>query len=544
MFHAGVMKRSALLLTIVALSACGPEPAVPEAELGEVCGAEGPFRVLELEPDEVINYGRPQRLADRIYYTVYKRGVTEPGSTFPELIDPTIWATGPCGESPVKVATGVVGLGQFDVWPDVPLGCDDATGQIVALDPAGVAAPHDIFPHAPADGSCGLQRTPHGLISIEPHDDDFGAVVLHPYPADPRSETSTPVVLLDPIRLRPAHEASGSADVFGAFDEFVLALTPDDAMVRVDLADRTVTTLREHVWAFTASLSTGRYVLWQDATITAADDTRAPEGKIYLRDQADGSDAFLHETSLSHSIFPLIWAEQGHVELGLGSINRDPKRVFFLPELDSVDVPADLFLNARIDAERWIGGSLWDDKFSLVNLRTGETRPLFPRDAELVDRDDDALIVAEVPGCCDESTYRGEGPLWRVPFDGSEPQMIAERVTDKVRRLADGRYVTARDVDDQWIGTIALIDPDTRTEVQIDDHVFSFSLHTFRFADDGLLTYAVSDGERSGVYVAKLPPGGASARSHVSRPGREWFDRDLARGRSPAPARRPRPTAE
>lgn len=100
--------------------------------------------------------------------------------------------------------------------------------------------------------------------------------------------------------------------------------------------------------------------------------------------------------------------------------------------------------------------------------------------------------------------------------------------------------MTARDLDDQWVGTIALIDPETRTEVQIDDHVFSFSLHTFRFADDGLLTYAVRDGERSGVYVAKLPPGGASARSHVSLPGRERHDRDLARDaydRSPARAR-------
>lgn len=526
------MKRRSLLVALVVslLPACGPEPPAPEAELGEVCGSASPFRVLELEQDEVINYGTPQRIADRIYYTVYKRGETDPGSAFPELIDPTIWATGPCGESPVRVANGVVSISTFEIWPSVPLGCEKATDQIVALDPAGVETPHVIFPHAPPEGTCGLNRTAYGLISIESHDEEFGTLLLHPYPADPHTETSTPVVLLDSIRLRATREGGSRNDVLAIFDDFVLAVTPDDALVRIDLVDGAVSLLQEHVSMFDASWSSGRYVLWQDATATAGDDPRVPEGKIFLRDQADGSDVLLHETSLAYSIFPMSLAELGIVQLGLGYFNRDPKRVFFLPELDFVDVPAELFLNAQIDEDRWIGGPLGGSSYNLINLRTGESRPLFSRGAEHVYLDADALEVAELPGCCDEETYRAEGPLWRLPLDGSEPQLLANRVTHKVRHLDDGRFVSPLDLDEQWIGTLALIDPDTQSEMRIDQQVFSFSMHTFRVEDEGLLTYSVSDGERSGVYLAKLPPNvQAPTRAHVLRSGLNWLSPDMAR---------------
>lgn len=77
--------------------------------------------------------------------------------------------------------------------------------------------------------------------------------------------------------------------------------------------------------------------------------------------------------------------------------------------------------------------------------------------------------------------------------------------------MADGRYFGPSDVDDRWLSSLTLVDPVTRTELAIDDHVFLNSVGRRPPDDDGLVTYSVSDGERSGIYLARLPPTDRSA---------------------------------
>lgn len=512
------------------LVACGPD-AVVEAELGEVCGAPSPFRVLKLEPDEVLMTDRPLRVLDRVFYLVKQRGEDEPGATLPAIAGTTVWATGPCGESPVLVATGIESIFTQEVWPDVVLGCEEVTGSVVALDPAGVKAPHVVFPEIPHTYGCGLRWTPYGVLSVEERDAEQGALRLHPYPADPRTETAAPVVLLDPIRLGPSHK-SGTfifGDVLRSFEEFVLALTPDDTLVRVELADGSVSTLRENVAAIEASRE-GHYVLMQDATITR-DDPNYPEGEVFLRDLDEGSDPFLHETAIAYNPFSMNWADEGLVLLGLGNIfTSDLQRAFFLPGLEHADVPADLFINAKLDEDHWLGGSLWDSHYAVFDLRKGDRRSLFTRDADVVHRDADALELLELPQCCVDGNFRDEGPVWRVPIDGGAPQRLARRATRRMSRLDDGRFVSPMDLDARWLGPLMLIEPGSDTEQRVDERVFAFSIDPSRVKDEGIVSYSVSDGERSGVYLARLPPSERSRAAPVPQARVETLVVDVMQG--------------
>lgn len=484
---------------------CGPD-TVAEAELDEVCGEPSPFRVLELEPDEQLRYARPLRVGDRVLYLISTIAAPIGSNKYPETTATKVMATGPCGESPVQLATGIQSIFTIEAWPDVVLGCEEETGDVVVLDPSGLAEPHVVFSDVPHTLGCGLRWTPHGVLSVDDHGDETGALLLHPYPADPRAETASPVVLLDPVSIKPTGRGGTSliANSIRAYDEFVIALTPDGTVVRVELADGEVTTLATDVLALDASRG-GQHVIWQDATVTEPD-SNFPAGKIFYRDLSVDSASLLVEAPLELSIFPMQWADQGLIQIGLGYINKEPKRLFLLPNLASVDVDAELFLNARVDDERWIGGSMAGSDYNLIDLKKGETRRLFPRPGRVKRFDGEVLDLFEAESCCIQGSPRDEGPMWRVPIDGSPSERQATRVTQFVQFLSDGRLISPVSVDSNWQSDLVLIEPETQEELRVDARVFAASLDTSRAEDEGIVTYSVSDGERSGVYLAKLAP--------------------------------------
>ena len=478
-----------------------------------MCGQEGPFRVLELAADQQLVHGSPLRIGDRLVFVVHR---VEPGdgvATFPNIRDPEVWSTGLCGESPVKLADGSSDVFTIDQWPDVLLACMQETGEIVSLDPLGVAEPHLVFAGVPDVFGCALRWTDHGMLSVVPHDEDFGALMLSPYPEDPRTQTAEPETLLDPVRITPTN-VGGSGIVAHSIRTFagsVLALDAEDALVRVELANRSVMTLREEVRAIEASRD-GRYLLWQDLGITGGKET-FPEGQIFLRDLTSGGDALLGETSLQYSIWALWYAEHGIVQLARSFLGDEPKKIFFLPGLESIEVPSDLFLNTRLEDGRWVGGSSFESYYDLIDLKAGSSERLFPRPVQIAGFEDGGLVVFEAKRCCIDGHPHDEGPLWRVPYDGS-PKKLGERATRFTQKLADGRFLSPVGIGSDWLGTLIVTDPSTREERRIDDRVGARSLGTRWGAEDGLISYSVSDGERSGVYVARLPQyarGGAFA---------------------------------
>lgn len=515
-----------LFACLLLLGGCGPEETLEPAELDEVCGTSGPFRVLALAPDERL-WDWPIQVGDRVLYLVGQFGTFAPDDPSIPLLGTTVWSTGPCGESPVQLATGIDRIFMVDAWPDVPLGCTRETGDVVSLDPTGARPPHVVFPDVPGTFDCGLRWTKHGLLSVTEHDEELGALELHPYPTDPYSETATPVTLLDPIQI--SHKNRSGPGFIGwvlqSYEDFALALTADDTLVRVDLADRTVTELRAGVGMFDASRE-GNYVLWQDPIDDLAKDEPYPVGAVSLRDMTTGTDTPIAETSLRYSIVPARWADEGALQLALGSLNPGgPTRIFRLPGLESIDIGGQAFLLGSIGPDRWLSTTFRAPGIDVIDLQKRERRPLFDR-GTVVRIQSDVALMLDVRQCCVDGSPRDEGPVWRLPLDFSPPQRVARRATRYFSVLKDGRIVTPLAIDTQMIGTLAIVDPDTQEERQIDDRVFAPLLDT---STDNVLRYSVADGARSGVYLVRLPAR-ESPRRAPRGPSREpaitveWID--------------------
>ncbi|MCY1067749.1 hypothetical protein OV090_23595 [Nannocystis sp. RBIL2] len=518
---------------IVLGMACGPDPIAQE-ELEEVCGEDGPFRVLEIDPDQQLS-SWPLRVGDRRVFMVNRAAQDGVGS-FPEVIDSQVWSTGLCGESPVQLADDLDQVFTIDRWPDVLLACKMATGEIFEVDPSGERAPHLVFTGDVERYGCALRWTDHGLLSVVGHGEDFGALMLSPYPDDPRTQTSAPVAVLDPVRITSTGRGGSNivANSIRAFADSVLAIDGEDALVRVDLADRSVTTLQTGVREIEASRD-GRYVMWQDMMVTREGD-RALEGKVFLRELPDGQDELLGETALQYTMLALGYTQAGMVQLEFERSAQ--KKLFFLPGLQSMEVPTDLFFNGKLEDGRWLGGSMFDNFFELFDLQAGTKKRLFPRPTDLAWFEPDGLVVFETTKrCCVDGDMRDEGPLWRVPFDG-EAKQIAPRGSRLTQPLPDGRSVGPVDVGEDWLGMLVVNDASTGEERRVDDHVAGHSLSTNWFEDEGLITYSVSDGERSGVYLARLPQ---QARSGVvKRTVREGFADDFVRRPDETPMAVPR----
>jgi hypothetical protein len=90
---------------------------------------------------------------------------------------------------------------------------------------------------------------------------------------------------------------------------------------------------------------------------------------------------------------------------------------------------------------------------------------------------------------------------------------LAHRATAFHDWLSDGRLLTPVGVDERWLGELAIVDPETLEERRIDTRVAALSgveladvpkgQPTRRVVDDDTIVYAVSDGERTGVWLAR-----------------------------------------
>ena len=92
-----------------------------------------------------------------------------------------------------------------------------------------------------------------------------------------------------------------------------------------------------------------------------------------------------------------------------------------------------------------------------------------------------------------------------MPIDGSAPTKLAERATPYMTHLDDGRLLGTVGVGSRWLGALVLVDTHSRAETRVDDRVHSHWHDASRVNDEGIVTYSVRDGDRSGVYVARLP---------------------------------------
>jgi hypothetical protein len=507
-----VKARPAILLAILIATACADETTGPEpAEFAELCGQEGPVRILALDPDRPLAGVRQWGTFDerRVLLVDYLGEEADPVSPYfdsePPIGDREMWSVGPCGEDPLLLAENQRPVYWYDSrypdgWPVLPLSCDETTGQISTRDPTGIRPPNVVF----ETGDCRPRAIDDGILTIVPNDDEqTGSLILQQWPEDPWTMKAEPVVLLDAVRLPTLMNMLG---YFGVTDDEFLVMTANDELVGISRLDGEMTTIATDVHKFEHD-SSGRYVVWQGTELTNGDPDW-PEGPISFMDRQTNAVTELIEGSLSQtpgSVFAL--ESMGILRLWIASSGVD--RFYRIPTLESIDVPGRLFVYETIDDTRAVVTDLSDlsidGPFWLVDALTGELTMLFDRDGGWVGEDDEGIRVLEGVQCCTtEDANRRAGRLWKVPFDG-EPTLLARRATYGHVFTTDGRVVTPIDVGDDWVGSLVVVDPDTLDEQLIDENVLRFESSANEEIDgDPVVRYTVADPERQGVWLARL----------------------------------------
>jgi hypothetical protein len=491
-----------LVLALLCAAACGPDEREP-AEHEEVCGEPSPIRILELDPDRPLATVKQTEHTEgrrtlRIGYLADEPDHPEAAFSFgPNVEEYEFWSVGSCGESPSRLSDDAAPPRTLEHWPDLAFACDDEAGEFEIVDPTGDRPRNVVF----STLECRVAETPWGLIEVRPHDDDFGAVVLLPYPEDPWTQSSSPQTLIDPIRIRavPPHSFPTYYEVSAIFDDELFAITPADDLVRFSLLDGSTTTEAENVREFEVSRDL-EWLVWQDAT-QVGDEVEWPIGAIYLRNRESGETHHLADAALAGANpSSLTWAELGVVRLQLGYLYDEPERLYRLPDLMSIDLPLGVITHAPLLDGRLLVGDAFDrGNFAIVDPVNAEITPVFDglATAHILD---DGLEFLENVSCCITQDGRAEGSLWSVGFDGAR-ELLAHHATHGYQYLSDGRVLTMLDIDEVWRGELIVVDEDLAERV-VDDHVVNLPA----VDEDDAILYGVSDEDRTGVWLARLAP--------------------------------------
>jgi hypothetical protein len=477
-----------------------PEPA----EFAELCGESEPVRILALDPDRplaaVLDRGM---FGERRVLEVRYLGDEEDAlsSAFPPTGDRELWSVGPCGEDPLLIAEGARNLVRYpDVWPDLLLECDPETGRISTLDPTGTHPANPVFE---TDG-CFTWETDDGILTIAPHDEETGALMLQPWPDDPWTMTAEPIVILDSVRKQatPPHTGPAEYEVLGVTDDDYLAITTNDELVAVSRVDGETTTVATDVREFEYD-STGRYVVWQSVQVTN-DDPVWPEGPIHLSDRQTGEDTLLFEGALAHTPpWAFTLESLGLLHLRVEAESTD--RFYRLPTLESFDVPGGIRVMRAADdtrvliADEWNQGPYW-----LFDTITYELTKLYEGSGQAGVWEDEMFVLEGVQCCNDANSTREAGRLVRVSFEG-EIDVLARRATFGWDFLSDGRVLTAIDIGTDWVGSLIVVDPETLEERLIADRVLRlWPSGDSEIEGDPILVYTIVDPDDQGVWIARL----------------------------------------
>lgn len=489
--------------------ACGddasePAPSEP-AELGELCGEAAPVRILALDPARALARVGELGLYEgrRVLEVDYLGGPTMFTGILPSNAS-QLWSVGPCGEDPLLVSERT---NHFPIrlasQPEWLLECDWDSGQIWRHDPNGVRAPNMVF----ESHQCFVVPLDGGVLALRPSgaDDELGALVFQAWPADPWTTSAEPLVVLEPVRMQ-AISSHGRPDdeVLGVTADEYLVVRGDDELVAISRLDLAVTPIASGVHSFDHDAS-GRYVAWQ-ALEDTSDGSGWREGLVSLTDRESGVTTPLTTTSIAYGL-PTPFAFESAGVLYLRAEANTIDRFVDLTSLAAVDVPEQVTVLRILDGTRVLIGS---DEHAIGPYRwfdvlTGATTTAFEGSGGAWQPSADAVTVLEDVQCCIDDDQRDEGRLWRVPFGGGEPELIAERATIGLEVGGDARVVTPLDVDADWVGSLVVIDPTTLAERPIDDEVFAFEPAIVdAIAGDPVVLYTVADPQRHGVWLARL----------------------------------------
>jgi hypothetical protein len=477
------------------MTGCGPE--APAAELDDVCGEASPFRLLELDADErAMPYATVRVLDERLWFVVGEAvDPLEVAETTPiPSLSPEhtrVITTGACGEAPVEVGRDVFSVFEDVRFPGVVLGCAGGSvgGDVVVLDPSGTTAPRVLMP-APA---CGGVWTDHGIVAlVDPGfapDPPETSLMLVPYPDSADAEPIAPIVLADAIRLR-------YFSLFQVVGDEVFAVNPADELVRISLpsGDTVVEQAGVATWSVAHDAS---MIAWVDVASVVDSEGFAVIGQVSTR---AGAGPELGAMPAELGGFQL-HEDAEYLELMLGDGPPTTTRLHELPELLPLTFPPGQDVRFAWSEREWITIEEPLGRHHLVDPDAGTDVPLADVVGVAYPSSDGALEVLER----DPIVPMSDGVLWRVPVDGSAPTKLAERASH-LRRWIDEDLVTVVGADAHLIAELVEVEPGSLDELAIDDHVFHPSLSVPAVApfDDRDVVYSVTDGDRSGVWVARI----------------------------------------
>ena len=465
------------------LASCVPEPE--PAPLGELCGVEMPTQVLKVGAMRVLSEP-PLQLGEHTLYTTREPQGQEQQMPALKYGPPELHSVGACGASPQRLGA-LESPTLRERWPGVALACDREAGQIVAMDLQG-------GPLRGLYGDCGVAWSGHGRISVVTSGETGATVFLHPDPVSLDRGPAAPVALFGPVRA-PQHDPRA----LQVLDDLIFVATPDDRVVSIDLRTREVTVEQEGVRQFQVSAD-GRYLLWQGLEITSGPDATVTRGPVVLNDRERDVGIGLGETGLGYSSNSMQWADRGLLVLTVGTYQQ----IYTLPELTVVDVPEGLVIDplGPLDDHRWLVRGQWSLNTHVLDLTTGVTTPLLLESTVVLGRDSEVAWLIEMGPCCEAGTHAEEGPVWRVPLDGSAPRRVADRSSRHAARVGN-QLVTVVDIGVDYLGALLRVDLVTGAEEIVDDHVFATSLQAD--AHTGVVRYSRLDAAGASVWQFALP---------------------------------------
>ncbi len=249
----GALARATLATALFVLGPLGcvrtpDEPADPG--LDELCGVEGPVRLLDVPPGSSPGYTPITRMGDRVVIQV----ADELSSTQEQ-----IWVVGLCGGEARLLATLNADVWAYPGRTDALLGRDLETGDVLVFDLVGNTPPRSLQSTYPARQVVLLGDDLLHVLG----DGTEGPLLATQLPADPWKEDATSVELLPSVRVEhvlsdseypPAYVTWLWPDVSSATPSpFAFVVDGDDRLVRIDLSESTTQVVAGDVRSFSPS---------------------------------------------------------------------------------------------------------------------------------------------------------------------------------------------------------------------------------------------------------------------------------------------------
>jgi hypothetical protein len=464
---------------------CGDDLSGPApAEYEQLCGQDGPVKLLDIDPARVPKYVAQREVGER-YVIRLGFDSEEPGGE--------LWSVGRCGEDPLQLTEGVGYPRTYENWPGLVFACDESSGMVLAIDPTGERPPNPVF----ETRECFMSLSSTDMISVL-GEGETGPLVRQLWPEDPLTQPAEQIVLLDEAKAFPTPSSDtypGEFDVLARHANEVLAITAADELVVLDIDAPAPTVLAQGVREFRVGGSDGRWIIWQDVEITN-DNPDWPEGPIFVLDRETGESAQLEDSALAYNLHDsMVAADLGLLYYRTGGWgDASAGRWVRLDTFESFEVPAPITPTRVIDENRLLVAEGLRPPFMVFDLSTGELDTLYSGSWMRVSVQDEGLDVLR--GNDDE--------LLHIDYDGNS-RLLAHSAYIWYRRTSDDHVITPHGVGDDDIGSLVIVDPVTLDAHYIEHDVLSTSPAVFEHDDGLLVSYAIvdPDPDRHGVWLAK-----------------------------------------